>query len=106
MKSQITIDPLSFPFPAPGSTPGSIPGSIPGNAPGSIPGGIPASLPFAAVTRGSPAIPGGNDPLTEVLRRGALTLLTQAVEAEVTQWLAAHAHVVYDQGHQQVVRNG
>ena len=83
MKSQITTDPLSFPFSAPESVPGSIP--------------------FAAVI---PPIPGGNDPLTEVLRRGAHTLLTQAVEAEVTQWLATHAHVVDEQGHQQVVRNG
>ena len=31
------------------------------------------------------------DPLTEVLRNGARALLTQAVEAEVADFLASHA---------------
>ena len=33
------------------------------------------------------------DPLTEVLRNGARQLLTQAVEAELAECLAAHAHL-------------
>jgi transposase-like protein len=51
----------------------------------------------------SPAL---HDPLTEVLRRGAVQLLAQAVEAEVEQWIASHAHLTDAQGHRQVVRNG
>jgi putative transposase len=31
-----------------------------------------------------------SDPLTEVLRNGARTLLGQAVEAEVAAWLSTH----------------
>ena len=31
------------------------------------------------------------DPLTEVLRNGARALLAQAIEAEVTEFLAKHA---------------
>ncbi len=32
------------------------------------------------------------DPLTEVLRRGARQLLVQALEAEIDTFLTAHAH--------------
>jgi hypothetical protein len=39
------------------------------------------------------------DPLTEVLRNGARALLAQAVEAEVAEALAAHAHLTTDDGH-------
>ena len=46
------------------------------------------------------------DVLTEVLREGAQTLLTQAVEAEVAEWIDRHAHLKDEKGHQQVVRNG
>ena len=46
------------------------------------------------------------DPLTEVLRRGAQQLLVQALEAEVETHLLAHAHVKDDAGNRQVVRNG
>jgi transposase-like protein len=46
------------------------------------------------------------DPLTEVLRRGARTLLTQAVEAEIADYLEARAHLKDDSGRRQVVRNG
>ena len=47
-----------------------------------------------------------DDPLTTILRRGAQKLLAQAIEAEVEQWIADHAHLVDDRGHRQVVRNG
>jgi putative transposase len=47
-----------------------------------------------------------HDPLTDVLRRGAVQLLAQAVEAEVEQWIASHAHLTDARGHRQVVRNG
>ena len=46
------------------------------------------------------------DPLTEVLRNGARALLAQAVEAEVTETLAAHAHLMTDDGHRRLVRHG
>jgi len=48
----------------------------------------------------------GDDPLTDILRRGARQLLTQAVEAEVAAWIADHAHLTDEHGHRQVVRNG
>ena len=47
-----------------------------------------------------------NDPLTEVLRRGAAKLLAQAVEAEVETLLAQYADRRDEQGRQAVVRNG
>ncbi|MBL8085900.1 MAG: IS256 family transposase [Candidatus Obscuribacter sp.] len=46
------------------------------------------------------------DPLTEVLRRGARQLLVQALEAEIENFLTAHAHIKDDAGNRQVVRNG
>jgi transposase-like protein len=50
--------------------------------------------------------PTGRDVLTEVLRDGARRLLAQAIEAEVTTWIDAHAHLKDDAGRRQVVRNG
>ncbi len=47
-----------------------------------------------------------DDPLTDVLRRGARDLLIQAVEAEVAGWIDNHAHLTDSRGHRQVVRNG
>jgi len=47
-----------------------------------------------------------DDPLTDILRRGARTLLAQAVEAEVDAYLRARAHLRDEAGRQQVVRNG
>jgi transposase-like protein len=47
-----------------------------------------------------------DDPLTEVLRNGARALLTQAVEAEVAEFLAKHADLKTEDGHQRVVRHG
>jgi transposase-like protein len=46
------------------------------------------------------------DPLTEVLRNGARQLLTQAVEAELTECLAAYAHLTIEDGRQRLVRHG
>lgn len=46
------------------------------------------------------------DPLTEVLRHGARTLLAQAIEAEVQTFLASHADLVDDAGRRRLVRNG
>jgi len=46
------------------------------------------------------------DRLTEVLRDGARALLTQAVEAEVPEFLAATADLKIDDGCRRVVRHG
>jgi putative transposase len=50
--------------------------------------------------------PGSRDVLTEVLRSGAQRLLTEAIEAEVAQWIESHSHLTDEAGHRQVVRNG
>ncbi len=47
-----------------------------------------------------------SDPLTEVLRNGARTLLGQAVEAEVAAWLSTHPDKLTDDGRQRLVRHG
>jgi transposase-like protein len=44
--------------------------------------------------------------LTEVLRNGARALLAQAVEAEVAEALATHAHLTTDDGRRRLVRHG
>jgi transposase-like protein len=49
---------------------------------------------------------GSRDALTEVLRSGAQRLLADAIEAEVSEWIASHAHVQDEAGRRQVVRNG
>ncbi len=46
------------------------------------------------------------DPLTEVLRRGAKQLLVQALEAEIASFLKLHEHVRDESGKWQVSRNG
>ena len=46
------------------------------------------------------------DQLTEVLRKGARALLTQAVEAEVSEFLASTAHLETADGGRRVVRHG
>ena len=46
------------------------------------------------------------DPLTEVLRNGARSLLVQAVEAEVADFLSQHADKLTQDGHRRVVRHG
>jgi putative transposase len=52
------------------------------------------------------SLPEPRDLLTEVLRSGARTLLTQAVEAEVAEWIDSRAEVIDASGRRQVVRNG
>ena len=47
-----------------------------------------------------------SDPLTEVLRYGARTLLGQAVEAEVAAWLSTHTDNLTDDGRRRLVRHG
>ena len=47
-----------------------------------------------------------SDPLTEVLRNGARTLLGQAIEAEVAAWLSTHADKLTDDGRRRLVRHG
>src|SRR5579883_3506775 len=49
--------------------------------------------------------PTGQDVLTEILRDGARRMLARAIEAEAA-WIADHAHLKDEAGHQQVVRNG
>ncbi len=46
------------------------------------------------------------DVLTEILRDGAREMLGKAIEAEVTDYIAAHAHERDVDGHRLVVRNG
>jgi hypothetical protein len=46
------------------------------------------------------------DASTEVLRRGAGTLLQQAVEAEVAEVIAHFQELKDERGRQRVVRNG
>ena len=46
------------------------------------------------------------DSLTEMLRNGARALLTQAIEAEVADFLAKHADLKTATGQRRVVRHG
>lgn len=46
------------------------------------------------------------DQLTEVLRQGARALITQAVEAEVAEFLGKHAELKTEAGRSRVVRHG
>ena len=46
------------------------------------------------------------DSLTDILRQGARALLTQAVEAEVAEFLGRHAGLKTEDGNQRVVRHG
>ena len=46
------------------------------------------------------------DQLTEILRHGARSLLVQAVEAEVADFLGKHADLKTADGHRRVVRHG
>jgi hypothetical protein len=44
------------------------------------------------------------DPLSEILRQGARTLLAQAVEAEVADFLTKHVDLKSEDGRQRIVR--
>lgn len=46
------------------------------------------------------------DPLTEVIQAGAKELLRTAVQAEVTAFIADHAHFLDEEGRQRLVRHG
>ena len=46
------------------------------------------------------------DSLTEILRSGARALLTQAVEAEVADFLRRHIDLKTEAGHRRLVRHG
>ena len=48
----------------------------------------------------------GRDGLTEILRKGAQRLLSEAIEAEVDAWIERHAQLVDERGRRRVVRNG
>src|ERR1700741_2638961 len=47
-----------------------------------------------------------DDQLTEILRQGARSLLAQAVEAEVADFLSKHADLKTADGRQRIVRHG
>jgi putative transposase len=58
------------------------------------------------VNETSVALPGARDCLTEILRQGAQRLLTEAIEAEVAEWIDERKHLRDMTGRRQVVRNG
>lgn len=47
-----------------------------------------------------------HDPLTEIIRQGAKTLLSEALEVEVNQAIAYFRDLRTKEGHQRIVRNG
>jgi hypothetical protein len=51
-------------------------------------------------------LPEGRDVLGEVLRLGAREMLARIIQAEVADWIDAHAQVTEPAGRRQVVRNG
>ena len=51
-------------------------------------------------------LPGSRDALAEILRQGARSLLAQAIEAEVADWIEQRAEATDAAGRRQVVRNG
>ena len=61
------------------------------------------SIPFPALDLSTPAMV---DPLSDVIRRGALTMLIDGIEAEVAAWIADRRTITDGDGHRQVVRNG
>ena len=58
------------------------------------------AVPFELPSEFSP------DPLTEVIQVGAKELLRTAVQAEVSAFIAEHAHLLDDEGRQRLVRHG
>jgi putative transposase len=51
-------------------------------------------------------LPDSRDVLGEILRQGAREMLAKAIQAEVADWIDAHAHITDLAGRRQVVRNG
>jgi putative transposase len=46
------------------------------------------------------------DPLTKVIQNGAKALLRTAIQAEVSSFIAEHAHLLDEEGRQRLVRHG
>ena len=46
------------------------------------------------------------DPLTEVIQAGARELLRAAIQADVSVFIAEHAHLLAEEGRQRLVRHG
>lgn len=62
---------------------------------------------MSEATTGSIAFPAASrDALTDILKQGAQLMLAAAIEAEVAEWIDAHAHLTDAVGRRQVVRNG
>ena len=51
-------------------------------------------------------LPESRDVLGEILRQGAREMLARTIQAEVADWIDAHAHITDHAGRRQVVRNG
>ena len=51
-------------------------------------------------------LPESRDVLGEILRHGAREMLARTIQAEVADWIDAHAHITDTAGRRQVVRNG
>ena len=51
-------------------------------------------------------LPESRQSLNEILREGAQTMLCQAIEAEVAEWIEQHQQVKDERGRRQVGRNG
>jgi putative transposase len=65
-----------------------------------------ATMQETIVDRSIVPVPTGRDVLSDVLREGAQRMLTQAIEAEVAEWIDQHASLKGEDGHRLVVRNG
>jgi len=61
---------------------------------------------MSEVTAATIPLPAARDSLSDVLRQGAQMLPTQAIDAEVAEWIERHRHLTDDCGRRQVVRNG
>jgi len=61
---------------------------------------------FSTSATGTVPLPGSKDVLSDILRQGARNMLADAVEAEIADWMQAHACKRDDRGRRQVVRNG
>lgn len=59
-----------------------------------------------STTEGQNLSIGSRDILTDILRRGAEEMLAMAIENEVAEYIARHAHLRDSEGHRLVVRNG
>jgi len=59
-----------------------------------------------STTEGQNLSIGSRDILTDILRRGAEEMLAMAIENEVAEYIARHAHLRDSEGRRMVVRNG